>query len=811
MSNQPEFKGIDKSHTVAQKKLLRDTRPLWLQTVSMFNSREMIAGIMTSSVAIMLFFPSEFSFLAFFSGLLVYWLRKRATAKDHLPFRMPATSGLTDYGSPKPGRSGFFKGEGVFMLGNAFGKNRTELWMGVRDMLTHMLVFGTTGSGKTEFLVSMAFNSLAMGSGMFYVDPKAAPKLQAQIYVMCRLCGRDDDYRTLNYLTTEKAAGSSKTPIRTTNTTNPFAYGNAESLANMLISLIPSAEGSNAIFNQNAQNLMRSLMYALVEMRDRGEIQLSVETIREYMVLQKCMDLAERSDFTQNTRASLQAFLSSVGWQEGKTIDKQPRSLPEQFGYARSYFGQPLNSLTDTYSHIYRTPMGEVDMRDVFLNRRILVVLLPALAVAPEELKSLGKVSLSAIRIAISAGLGDGKEGAFADTLYSLPTDAPAPFLSVTDEYAAIPTPGYVEVLTQGRGLGVAAIVASQDYAGITKADQAGAQQLLENTKLKIALKLTSASDTWELFQKLAGEANVMQTQSFQIRPDVGLISTDYRDQLSAAAQKVQRVTLADLQNQVEGEFHAFFGDEMVRGASFFANPPLPANMQLRINQMVRVWPPDPKAVEMKYGRTRAIIDLLIERGDRLLAAAGESIETAEAAALDESFDQLPRSLAMIQSVFQNSTLSNMETAIAALVQYHQALEDEDASDYLVEERNETDPYSEDDEFDMLPGDGDDDVLFEEKSGANAMQDLSRKYRNIKTREVIRDMAEAGELSGLPKQRALEDARQIAKAIQESTRLNYPVPPTPAPNSPKKDVLGQALNDFLSQARSKKENDGDNQ
>lgn len=57
----------------------------------------------------------------------------------------------------------------------------------------------------------------------------------------------------------------------------------------------------------------------------------------------------------------------------------QPPSFAEQFGYAQSYFGKALSSLTDTYSHIYGAEDGEVDFADAIMQRRILVVLLPSL------------------------------------------------------------------------------------------------------------------------------------------------------------------------------------------------------------------------------------------------------------------------------------------------------------------------------------------------------------------------------------------------------------------------------------------------
>ena len=45
--------------------------------------------------------------------------------------------------------------------------------------------------------------------------------------------------------------------------------------------------------------------------------------------------------------------------------------------------------------------------------------------------------------------------------------------------------PGFELVLTQGRGLGIAAIVASQDYAGIMEADKKGAQQLMDGRAIR--------------------------------------------------------------------------------------------------------------------------------------------------------------------------------------------------------------------------------------------------------------------------------------------------------------------------------------
>lgn len=838
---QPTFKAPSADAGIDPKKLIRDTRTTWQQIKDSSKTPVMLGGIIAGLGFSMLFAP-EYSFLAFPFSFLLYWSRLRVAKKECLPFRMPYTSGLIDYNDPKPGRTGFQKASGAFYLGNIFGLTNSELWLGVRDMLTHMLIFGTTGSGKaqpldapiltphgwttmgdinigdivisrsgrfsrvigrypqglksiyritlkdgssvecclehlwrikyqgdertisckdisdllntavtpirlprlsscnfeywtpiqsidysrqaeaqciyiedpshlyvtsdrilthnTETLVSMSFNALAMGSGLFYVDPKGSPKLIAQLFVMSRIVGRECEFRCVNYLVAEKASSGQKMPLRTTNTNNPFSYGNAESLSNMLNSLIAKSEGGNAIFSTNAQNLMKSTMYALVEMRDNGEIQLSAKTIRDYLTLTKVMALAERTDFTQNTRDAIRAFLTSVGWQEGKDEKSQPKSLPEQFGYARSYFGAPLNNLTDTYGHIYGTPFGEVDMRDIVLNRRILAIIIPSLAMAPEEVKALGVISLSAIRIAISVGLGSGKEGSFADALEALPTDAPSPFLSITDEYAAIPTPGYVEVLTQGRGLYISAIVASQDFAGITKADKEGAQQLLENTKVKLFMKGTAAGETFDVAKGLAGEVTIIETGGYSVKTDSSSMLMDYRDTLTTNTKERTKIHLADLQEQIEGEFHGFFGSTMVRGMTFFANPPLKSNNQFQYAHLVKIYPPKISEIKAKFGETSKLLDFMMKEFVKLQS---ETVQDGQSAI--ENREQLmmsryenewhadqagcPKFITNLLSGLRVTDVkaSKMDLAIAAFMVCHGETEESpDLEDFLNQE-----------------------------------------------------------------------------------------------------------------------------
>jgi len=578
-----KIRGLEDRESQERKALLRDVRsPVQQIADALKNGTVQTSGTFGAGVCLV-FFPVAATPL-FMLGLFFFLLRCACVSGERLPFRMPLGLSGTDKGDPLPGRRGYARPEGLFFLGNRMQDGK-ELWLKAKDILTHMLLFGTTGSGKTETLVSLAYNSLATGSGLFYIDPKASPKLAVQIWQMARFLGRDDDFRVLNYGTSGKVKG--KSPRRLSNTNNPFTFGSAEALTQLLVSLMPASEGANSIFADKAQALISGVMYALVDLRDKGFLKLSTSVIRDALALEKCVELALHPELDAESSASIKAALGTSGWIAGRELKDQPPSFAEQFGYAQSYFGKALSSLTDTYSHIYGAEDGEVDFADAIMQRRILVVLLPSLEKAPAELASLGKISLSAIRNACAVGLGAQIEGDAADTLEALPTDAIGigPYLCIVDEYAAIVTPGFEVVLTQGRGLGIAAIVASQDYAGIFKADEKGAQQMVANTSIKAFMKMQDAEKTWELIRGQAGQSTVVRSSGFAVNDKSG---STYADTMNTTVEKEDRVDLRDLQEQIEGEAHFIFSGQIVRGDMFFANPSL-KKAQLRVPQLIQL------------------------------------------------------------------------------------------------------------------------------------------------------------------------------------------------------------------------------
>lgn len=607
--------GTHDKDRVASALIRPDTRRLSQKIFDGLANGKSIAMTFAAMAAAVMFFPGLW-FPAIFIVFVVMASPWQKAKRETLAMRMPSVDGGIDYGDPIPGtkRSKFFKSAGIIHIGTD-QLDGSQLWVNKRDALTHFMVFGGTGSGKTEVLVSFATSYLMLSSGLAYVDPKAAAKLAYQMYSLCRMLWRDHDFRLMNYMTnTKRDASGYVHPRRSSNTSNPFNKGSPEQATSILGSLLGSAEGPNAVFQNNAQNLVAGLMRGLVELRDEHRSPMDVRVIRDHLSSANYYKVATDDRLRQTTKDSMMAFLRSMGFVESQPYEKQSASFHQQYGYAQAYFSQPMNSLTDSYGYIFgRSSMGEVDFEDIIKQRRVLIVMLPSLAKSPAELASLGKVILGGLRNAVSVGLGDRIEGTVQDTLDASTMAAKYPFGALIDEYAAIATEGFVQVLTQGRGLGISALIGTQDYAGLKHASEVEAQQAVENTTVKLFGKMDTGETTFELLKKIAGDMDVASNAGMEMKDG----ASSYFDQGRTSYSKVSRVELLDLQRQIEGEFHTYFRGTLIRANVFYANPRLSKKDQLRINAMLPVpWPTEKEASDAA-GHYDKAVELLVSWMDR--------------------------------------------------------------------------------------------------------------------------------------------------------------------------------------------------
>lgn len=442
---------------------------------------------------------------------------------------------------------------------------------------------------NTEALVSMAYNALVQGSGFIYVDGKGDNSLFMKLFSLARVAGREDDLLCINYMTGGRDVIGAQED-KPSNSMNPFTVGSAGSLTQLLVSLMPSGGGDNAMWQGRAVSFIGSLMMALTYLRDTGQIRLGVGQIRDNLTLEKVQELAKRTDLPARIIEALQSYLKSLpGYQENPKDGQQGEITTEQHGYLQMQFTRVMSSLADDYGYIFNTTRGEVDFLDVVLNNRILAVLLPSLEKSPEELGNLGKIIVASLKSMMATGLGDRIEGATAETIDAKATTAPNPFLVILDEYGYYVVAGAAVMPAQARSLNFSMVFAGQDFPSFKKNNnKEEAEATAANCNVYVFMKLRDTTDTAELFSKAAGKARVARISGYN--RNSGGMGNSYFDNQNAAVQEEERGSILDLSDQLQGEAHIIFKSAVVRAVMFYAAPPKPKYM--RLNHFLRVESP---------------------------------------------------------------------------------------------------------------------------------------------------------------------------------------------------------------------------
>jgi intracellular multiplication protein IcmO len=683
----PGQRGLDRTQEQSYGALVRDTRTLGQKATDFFKNAEAVSALVIMLAIGCFAYPPSVE-LFFLVGVVVFVAAKMQHYA--LPFRLPQRANCGDYNTPKPGSNKPSKAAGIYFFGND-RKTSEELWFTNEDMRTHVLMFGSTGSGKTEALVSLAFNALLQSSGFIYVDGKGDNSLFTKIFSMVRSMGREDDLLLINFMTGARDIIGPQEK-RLSNTMNPFARGSSSMLSQLVVSLMDASGGDKSggdMWKGRAISFVEAIMKVLVAMRDAGNILIDANTIRNYFSLERLEAIVMDKSFIRDGQEPVNLegipdvilepitnyVINLPGYNKAKK-GKQVSQVLEQHGFITMQLTRVFSSLADTYGHILRTNLPEVDLRDVVLNRRILVVLLPALEKAPDELANLGKVIIAALRTMMAAGLGDEVEGLYSRVIERKPTNARTPFLCILDEYGYYAVQGFAVVPAQARSLGFSVVFAGQDLPALQKASKEEAATIGANTNIKICMKLEDPMETWDFFMKTAGESYVTQVGGFQT--DDATLTGVYRDTKSAQLEKRSRIDLLDLKEQREGEAHIFFKSRIVRARMFYANPK-PVK-EIRLNHFLRIDAPQD-----------AVLKSLVSGFENFKkVVAGDVFAGVETPTDDVAI--------IVAYLRQESAVSPIERGINALLAYH----DKTAQQPLTEAAEVTLPEGEMDIFTKL-------------------------------------------------------------------------------------------------------------
>jgi intracellular multiplication protein IcmO len=588
-------------HSGAQS--LRDVRPLTTRLSETLMS-EFSGLVLAVAAGVMVIEPASVDLIV--PASLCY-AALVLTRRVKLPMRLPQSARTRDWNYPDPGRHRRPRmAAGTIYLGRDL--SGSELWISSDDARQHATIPGTTGAGKTTAILSFLANALTHASGFVLVDGKADSKLFKEVLALARRFGREDDVLHLNFLVANGAKES--------NTFNPFAVGNADAIREMVVSQLgePGANDSNGVFRSRAVALMGAIVPVLVWIRDKKGISIDIERIRDALELRVIWKLAVKKQFEVRDRRTgrvddisidgieediiypLRAYLGEIpGYDTTLDYNRQKSDEPsKQHGFARFYFTATFTQLGVSLGHIFKVEQGDIDMRDVVLNRRILVVSLPALENSSDTLAGLGKIVVASLR---------GMMAQMLNTPAEKLTSA-APFQIVLDELAYYATGDLDRMLAQGRSLNIMVWLAFQEVSGIVARIGEKTQTLLGNANLTIAMRQQDAKRTREWIQETAGQTSVAQATGYE-GSDLG----EYHDTRDVAVRQVARVDWIDLQRLIEGETIILFGGRRIYARLFHAK--IESSGPARLNRPLALAPPDIRKCEAESARIREIVRAL--------------------------------------------------------------------------------------------------------------------------------------------------------------------------------------------------------
>lgn len=484
-----------------------------------------------------------------------------------LPFRMPETIDGYDGSEMMPDKPfqvkknrKFYRPKGVTYYGRDL-KTNMQVWASDNDDRTHTNIFGTTGSGKTELIHTITTNQLVRNSGAIVVDAKGDISLYRRMCNLVRRFGRDADLLCITF-----AIGSEDPnlpqPTKKTNSFNLMLNTSSGMLIELLSGLLDGDGGSDDMWKSRAIAFIGALTQPLVFLRDKQEIELAPSTYIDYMELPEIERFVYESKYGEKYEGfeevikPLRSYLTTLPGYNPNLVGNQAQQTNEQFGYITMQMTRSINDLGFTYGHIFGTAVGEIDISDVVLNRRFLVILLPSLERSLPTLLMLSRLIIGSLKQMMASSLGSKVEGSIRVNVDSRPTTALNCFRIVLDEVGYMMTTGMSIIPAQARSLNIAMVFAAQDFTDIERGSKEEAQAIWSNAAIKFIGRLTSGeeSEMWRRTRSTAGELE--QTVIYQYeRRFSPTYDVKYRAGGSVSKEKRSQIQYEEVAAQQNGEF----------------------------------------------------------------------------------------------------------------------------------------------------------------------------------------------------------------------------------------------------------------
>lgn len=339
------------------------------------------------------------------------------------------------------------------------GQNELDrpAYLGSLARSMHTQIIGATGVGKTESgILPMIFDDARNGNAIIFIDPKGDSQTRHTIKKMCEVLGRSADFQCIDLANIDGSCGY-----------NPLKVGSPTELKDKIVGSIIWTEE----------------FYKKVAER----------------ILLNCFDYLIRSDTKPSLQAITNLLLRPI---KAEKINASPNEV--RLSSERAMLSQEINANRDnlegilsdlqlwTKSELKKViddPLGESAL-DWINQKKIVYINLNTLAFE-ETARRVGRLILQDIKTAAQRLQAKAIENRAQTSVY-------------IDEFASIASSGFIELLSKARSANVKLTLAHQSLGDLTAVSPSFANQVLDNTNVKIIFRLDSP-DTSDFFARLVG------------------------------------------------------------------------------------------------------------------------------------------------------------------------------------------------------------------------------------------------------------------------------------------------------------------
>ncbi|MBI4562655.1 MAG: type IV secretion system DNA-binding domain-containing protein [Candidatus Rokubacteria bacterium] len=322
----------------------------------------------------------------------------------------------------------------------------------------HTLVIGSSGSGKTQLLLSLLAQQIARGGGVLMIDAKVDRSALQTILDLCRQVNRLGDLRMVW-----------PPDPSISHTWNPLLRGNLQEVLSRVMALWgTSARGEAEFWRGSAHTVLHAVLGAMKRINPQvtfNDLYLAVTTADALLWLEQQVPPGTEE------ASALTAFLSNYRTQQGRLnldhLKRMTGGVPQYVSaYAWGHLGQIMNHAAPT-----------LDILEALVEGQIVYVALPILA-RTEEATAMARMLIADLKQAVGV----------LQQRVEKPT---IPFLVIMDEASAYTNvEGIERLFEQARGAGVALVAASQVLSGFATSTKAQLDFIVGNTATKVLMSL---------------------------------------------------------------------------------------------------------------------------------------------------------------------------------------------------------------------------------------------------------------------------------------------------------------------------------